>query len=67
MEKLMWLIKNQIITPESTADGMGGVRTSRLEKSVAMLSKAFDLPGKPTSSDVFTTAFLPPLASRKLP
>lgn len=67
MEKLQWLIKNQITTPESTADGMGGVRAARLDKSVAVLSKAFDLPGKPTSADVFTNAFLPPLASRKLP
>lgn len=67
MEKLQWLIKNQITTPESKADGMGGVRAARLDKSVAVLSKAFDLPGKPTSADVFTNAYLPPLASRKLP
>ncbi len=67
MEKLQWLIKNQITTPESTADGMGGVRAARLDKSVATLSKAFDLPGKPTSADVYTNAFLPPIASRKLP
>ena len=67
LEKLLWLIKNQITTPESTADGMGGVRAARLDKSVAVLSKAFDLPGKPTSADVFTNAFLPSMASRKLP
>lgn len=67
MEKLQWLIKNQITTPESTADGMGGVRAARLDKSVVVLSKAFELPGKPTSADVFTNAFLPPPASRKLP
>ena len=67
LEKLQWLIKNQITTPESTADGVGGVRAARLDKSVAVLSKAFDLPGKPISADVFTNAYLPPLVSRKLP
>ena len=67
LEKLQWLIKNQITTAESVADGMGGVRAARLEKSVAVLSKAFELPGKPTSADVYTNAFLPPVASRKLP
>ena len=67
MEKLQWLIKNQITTAESAADGMGGVRAERLEKSVAVLAKAFDLPGKPKAADVFSSAYLPPLASRKLP
>lgn len=67
MEKLQWLIKNQITTAESTADGMGGIRVERLDKSVTVLSKAFDLPGKPTGADVFTSAYLPPQASRKLP
>lgn len=67
LEKLQWLIKNQITTPESVADGMGGVRGARIDKAVEVLSKAFDLPGKPTAADVFTNAYLPPLASRKLP
>lgn len=67
LEKLQWLIKNQITTPESVTDGLGGVRAARLDKSVVVLSKAFELPGKPTSADVYTSAFLPPVASRKLP
>lgn len=67
LEKLQWLIKNQITTPESKADGMGDVRAARLDKSVDMLSKAFNLPGKPTAADVFTNAFLPPAAGRMLP
>lgn len=46
---------------------MGGVRAVRIDKSVAMLSKAFELPGKPTMADVYTNAFLPAPAIRKLP
>lgn len=67
LEKLQWLIKNQITTPESTADGMGGVRAARIDPSVAMLSKAFALPGKPEAADVFSNAFLPAASVRKLP
>lgn len=67
LEKLQWLIKNQVTTPESVADGMGGVRPVRIDKSVAMLSKAFELPGKPTKAAVYTNALLPAAAVRKLP
>jgi NitT/TauT family transport system substrate-binding protein len=67
MEKLQWLIKNQIVTPESTADGLGGVRNDRMDKSVALLSKAFQLPGTVVAADVYTDAFLPPADVRKLP
>lgn len=67
LEKLQWLIKNQIVTAESRADGMGGVRKARLDKSVDVLSKAFELPGKVSGGDVFTAAFLPAAAVRTLP
>ena len=67
LEKLEWLIKNQLVTAESKTDGLGGVRKERLEKSVEVLSKAFELPGKPTGADVFTSAFLPAASVRKLP
>jgi NitT/TauT family transport system substrate-binding protein len=67
LEKLQWLIKNQLVAAESTADGLGGIRPARMDKVVTMLSKAFDLPGKPTTADVFTNAYLPEAAVRKLP
>lgn len=67
LEKLQWLIKNQIVTAESKADGIGGVRKERLDKSVEVLSKAFELPGKPVGADIFSSAFLPAADVRKLP
>jgi NitT/TauT family transport system substrate-binding protein len=67
LEKLQWLIKNQIVTAESKADGMGGVRKDRIDKSVALLTKAFQLPGTPTAADLITDAFLPAADVRKLP
>ncbi|MEC5399187.1 ABC transporter substrate-binding protein [Uliginosibacterium sp. H1] len=67
MAKLEWLIKNQIVTAESRADGMGGVRTDRMNKAIDTLTKAFALPVKPKLDEVFSSAFLPPADIRKLP
>ena len=65
-EKLGWLIKNQLTTEESKADGLGGVRAERFGSSVAMVAKAFALPDvKP--ADVFDGSFLPDASIRKLP
>ena len=65
MEKLQWLIKNQIVTPESKADGLGGVRADRMDKSVVP-AKAFARPARrrpPTSSPANTS----PADVRKIP
>jgi NitT/TauT family transport system substrate-binding protein len=67
LEKLRWLIKNQIVTAESRADGLGAVRKDRMEKSVSLLTKAFQLSGTPVAADVITDAFLPAADVRKLP
>jgi len=66
-EKLQWLIKNQIVTAESKADGLGGVRAARMEKGIDTLTKAFSLTNKVTQADVFSAEFLPAADVRKLP
>lgn len=66
-EKLAWLIKNQIVTAESKADGLGGIRTERMNKSIETLNKAFSLPAKPKLEDVFVNTYLPAADVRKLP
>jgi NitT/TauT family transport system substrate-binding protein len=66
-EKLMWLIKNQIVTAESKADGLGGIRTERMTRAVDTLTKAFGLSAKPAIADVYSAEFLPPADMRKLP
>lgn len=65
--KLEWLIKNQLTTEESKADGLGGVRADRLNSSLETVSKAFGLPKVVTGSEVFTADYLPDAAVRKLP
>jgi len=67
LAKLEWLIKNQLVTPESKADGLGGVRDDRFATSLATVGSAFELPKTPTPAEVFTPEFLPDTATRKLP
>jgi NitT/TauT family transport system substrate-binding protein len=65
--KLEWLIKNQLVTEESKADGLGGVRMERLTSTLETVSKAFGLPKVVTPAEVFTADYLPDAAARKLP
>ncbi len=65
--KLEWLIKNQLKTAESSADGLGGVRAARFSESLSTVGAAFELPKTPAPADVFTAEFLPDAAIRKLP
>ena len=65
--KLEWLIKNQLTTDESKAEGLGGVRADRLAASLETVSKAFGLPKVVTPAEVFVADYLPEAAIRKLP
>jgi NitT/TauT family transport system substrate-binding protein len=65
--KLEWLIKNQLTTDESKADGLGGVRADRFAASLTTVGSAFELPQIPTPAAVFTAEFQPDPADRRLP
>ncbi len=65
--KLEWLIASQLVTDESKADGLGGIRDGRLAGSLETVSKAFGLPKVVMPQEVWTAEFLPPAEIRKLP
>jgi NitT/TauT family transport system substrate-binding protein len=65
--KLKWLIKNQLTTPESQADGLGGVRSERLAKGIGILSTTYKFATTPNPEDVYDPAYLPSADLRKLP
>jgi NitT/TauT family transport system substrate-binding protein len=67
LAKLHWLIKNQLVTAESRADGLGGVRPERLAKALATVTATYGLPVALKPEDVFDPAFLPSAALRKAP
>lgn len=67
LSKLEWLIKNQLTTDESKADGLGGVRAERFATSLSTVGGAFGLAKTPTPAEVFSSDFLPDASIRKLP
>jgi NitT/TauT family transport system substrate-binding protein len=67
LSKLEWLIKNQLRTDESEADGLGGVRAERFAASLATVGLAFELASTPAPAEVFIAEFLPDPAIRRLP
>lgn len=66
-QKLLWLIKNQLTTPESRANGLGGVDDARLARGMEAVAAGFGFATVPKPSDVFDSAFLPSAEIRKLP
>lgn len=66
LEKLRWLIRNQLMTEESRADGLGGVRADRLAASTRLVAEGFGI-GVPGAGDLFDSSFLPPAEVRRLP
>jgi NitT/TauT family transport system substrate-binding protein len=67
LDKLRWLIKNQLFTAESKADGLGGVRPERLAKALATVTATYGLPVALKPEDVFDPAFLPSADLRRVP
>jgi len=66
-QKLRWLVKNQLTTDESKANGLGAVNEQKLGKSMEAIALGFGLAAPPKPQDVFDSSFLPPVEIRKLP
>ena len=66
-EKLQWLVKNQLVTAETRADGLGGVRADRLQHALTTLATTYNLGSTIAPADVFDAQFLPAADLRKLP
>jgi len=67
LDRLELALRDNIVTPEVKANGLGGVDMDRLDKSIDQIAVTYKFKGeKPKSSDIFDPAFLPPAAERKL-
>ena len=67
LEKLHWLVKNQLTTAESKADGLGGIRPERMAKALDTIAATYGLPVTLKPEDVFDPSFLPSADLRRLP
>jgi len=66
LPRLKMALEQNIVTPYVKQNGMGGVDMARLAKSIEQISVSYEFTAKPKAEDVFTDAFLPPAADRKL-
>jgi NitT/TauT family transport system substrate-binding protein len=66
LERLRMAIRDNIVTPEVRANGLGGVETARLEESIDQIGLVHTFKAKPKPADVFDASFLPPADERRV-
>ena len=59
-------IRDNIVTPEVRANGLGAVDRERLEESINQIGITFAYKAKPIADEVFDASFLPPAAERRV-
>ncbi len=64
LERLLLAINVCMLTPDVRELGFGDARTERLAKAIALVTEGFGLAYAPEVAEVFTNAYLPPLAER---
>jgi NitT/TauT family transport system substrate-binding protein len=65
-ERLDLALAQNIVTPWVKANGYGGIDKARFAKSIEQIGLTFTYKSKPKVEDIFTEAFLPPPAGRKV-
>lgn len=65
-ERVRFAMRTLIATPEGQRLGAGDLDDARLARAIAQAVEVFQLPRTPATGEVFSRAFLPPLAERSL-
>lgn len=63
-ERLIATLASEMSHPEAAKIGLGDVDDARFKKSIAIVVEADGLPRMPAPDEIFSRAFLPPLAER---
>lgn len=66
LERLNWLIKNQIRSPDVEVGGLGALNPAKLARGIDQVAEAFGLPAKPAITDIYSDQYLPPVDARKI-
>ncbi len=66
LERLRMAIRDNIVTPEVRADGLGAIDGARLNEAVNQIALTYGFRAKPKAGDLFDAAFLPAAADRKI-
>jgi NitT/TauT family transport system substrate-binding protein len=64
--RLVYFLEKQMITPETTALGIGDIEDKRMANAIAAVADAYGLARKPELNEVFDRSFLPPKSEREL-
>jgi NitT/TauT family transport system substrate-binding protein len=65
-QRLDMAIEQNILTPYVQENGFGAIDEARMARAIDQLAAALDLATKPAVADIWTDAFLPAAADRKL-
>lgn len=63
-ERLIATLRDEMSHPELSRIGIGDIDDARFAKSIGVVVEADGLPRKPAPEEIFSRAFLPPLAER---
>jgi len=66
LERLRMAIRDNIVTPEVKADGLGAVDFARLGESIDQIGLVYTFKAKPKAQDIFDASFLPPADERRV-
>jgi NitT/TauT family transport system substrate-binding protein len=66
LDRLRMAIKDNIVTPEAHANGLGAIDNVRLTEAINQIALTYQFKAKPKAADIFDPAFLPAAAERKI-
>ncbi len=64
LSRLIGTLQIEMSHPEGKLYGIGDIDDTRLKKGIELVAKSYGLPRVPTSPELFTREFLPPLKER---
>lgn len=67
LERLIMVIRENILTPEVTANGYGGIEPARFARALEQTAIAYKFKeAKPEADDIFDRSYLPPAETRSV-
>ncbi len=66
LERLRMAIRDNIVTPETRADGFGGVDPARFAEAIEQIASVHAFKTKPKPEDIFDASYLPPFGERRV-
>jgi NitT/TauT family transport system substrate-binding protein len=64
LERLTMALRDNILTPEVRAGGLGGVDGARFDKAIDQIALTYEFRTRPKGADIFDSSALPPAADR---